>query len=495
MVEKTTDQLFAMFVQPDHWIPEALEAAKIELRRRDIAENTMVMLGKTTDQLVAMFQRPGNCLPQALDAARAELRRRGIDAKTIRRIPRITNSTKLVLESMSTATDAINAFGIDLLRTIGKPGVNALLSPYSLQSALAMAYAGAEGDTRAEMAKVLHYPEDDARLHGAFAALRQALDDVVQESAWEVELRKQWGAPNDPITLAVANRLFAQQGYEFREAFLALLIDSYAAPLERLDFVRDPAGATKHINAWVEDQTWQRIRNVISADALDNLTKLVLVNAMYLKAPWAEDFMEGSTQPRPFHAAGGKPVDVPTMMGARNVGYAKRDGCSIVTIPYHGDDLQFLILLPDKEDGLAGLEKTLTPDLLAEGSSVPRQEVILYLPKFKVEPPVMSLGDDLQALGMRTAFDVPQGSANFDRMAPRRPEGYLAISKVFHNTFLKLNEHGTEAAAATVMEVVSLGGGKAEPSIEVRVDRPFIFAIQHRASAACLFLGHITDPR
>ena len=142
------------------------------------------------------------------------------------------------------------------------------------------------------------------------------------------------------------------------------------------------------------------------------------------------------------------------------------------------------------------MEANLTPQLLAECARLDRQEVILHLPKFKLEPPAMSLGKELKALGMKSAFDQPRGSANFDPIAPRRPDSYLYISEVFHKTFLKLDETGTEAAAATAVAMAATSAMRkpAEP-VEVRVDHPFLFAIQHRASGACLFLGHLTDPR
>ena len=144
-------------------------------------------------------------------------------------------------EPTSTAATAINALGIDLLRKADEPDANLLLSPYSIQSALALAFAGSDGMTREEMSKVLHFPKDDAKVHRSFAALRESLDRVVQESVTNASLMKQYGVTNDPITLTVANRLFGQTGYDFRAPFLALVKDHYAAPFETLDFVSDPA--------------------------------------------------------------------------------------------------------------------------------------------------------------------------------------------------------------------------------------------------------------
>jgi serpin B len=196
------------------------------------------------------------------------------------------------------ATNAINGLGIELLPRFHQPGANVLLSPYSIQSALAMAYAGADGDTRAEMAKVLHYPKDEDEVHGSFAALRKELDDVVQESTGRCAEGRKHGETTDPVTLIVANRLYGQAGYEFRKSFLTLLQETYDAPFEPMDFVRSSSAAARRINLWVEEQTRQRIRDLIQDGALDTLTRLLLVNAIYLKAPWLKEFQEFATQPR-----------------------------------------------------------------------------------------------------------------------------------------------------------------------------------------------------
>jgi serpin B len=177
--------------------------------------------------------------------------------------------------------------------------------------------------------------------------------------------------------------------------------------------------------------------------------------------------------------------------------YAKGKGFSAVALPYSGGDLQFVVLIPDEVDGLGGLEKQLTADLLAGCAKMNASEVLLHLPKFKFEPPTIQLATELQDLGMKTAFDIPPRSAHLDRMAPRRPNDYLAISAVFHKTFIALDENGTEAAAATAVAMATAAMKPMTPSkpIEVKVDRPFIYAIQHVPSGACLFLGRITDPR
>lgn len=399
--------------------------------------------------------------------------------------------------STEIAASAINSLGVDLLTQGSKADANALTSPYSIQSALAMTFAGAEGDTRAEMARVLHFPPDDAALHASFASLQNSLEEVARSTAEQAARSKKYGGPSDPVILTVANRLFGQQGYDFRSAFLELTKQSYKAPLQPMDFVADPDAARRTINHWVEKQTRERIRDLIPANGLDKETRLVLVNAVYLKAPWAEEFSEHATQPEPFHVGGGKAVDVPTMRRQDRFGYIRRDGHTTLTIPYSGGDVQFLILLPDEINGLPALEARLTADLLTSAARAESRDVLLHLPKFKLQPPLMTLSRVLQPLGMKSAFDQPRGSANFDRMAPRRRDDYLFISEIFHKTFLDLDEKGTEAAAATAVAMMRAAAApqpKPKP-IEVLVDRPFLFAIQHRPSGACLFLGRVTDPR
>jgi serpin B len=396
-----------------------------------------------------------------------------------------------------TAASAINDFGIDLLAHAAKPQENTALSPYSIQMALAMTYAGAEGRTREQMAKALHYHNDKRNVLRSLAALQSAVAELTSRTAKLAAESKKSGGPSEPITLTMANRLFAQQGYDFRSGYLSVLKQTFVASFEALDFVKDPAGAAKHINTWVEKQTREKIRDLIPANALNKETRLVLANAIYLKAPWATEFSEKETKPRPFHLAGGGSVDVPMMTRLDSFGYAKHEGFVAISVPYSGGDLQLLILLPDTATGLPRLESSLTPTLLMECARLKTQEVVLYLPKFRLEPPLFALRKTLEVLGMETAFDIPRGSANFDGIAPRKPNDYLYISEVFHKTFVEVNEKGTEAAAATavvMMRATAHFEEKPKP-IEVRVDRPFFFAIQHRPSGACLFLGRMLDPR
>jgi serpin B len=395
------------------------------------------------------------------------------------------------------AATATNKLAVDLHHELATGENNLCVSPYSIESALAMTFAGADGQTRIEMARVLHFPSEASAVGPSFASLQHSLEEMSARTAELVKKSREFGGPSEPITLNIANRLFAQKDYDFRQNFLSLVKQDYGAAFEPLDFTANPGAAAQHINKWVADQTREKIRDLIPANALNKLTRLVLANALYLKAPWTDPFSEKTTQPEPFHVRGGAPVDVPTMRKTARFGYAKHEGFAAVSLPYAGNDLQFLVLLPDELNGLRALESKLTADVLAECARLEAQDVDLHLPKFKLAPPTIALAEKLQALGMKSAFDIPQGSANFDKMAPRKPNDYLYISNVFHKTFIAVDEKGTEAAAATAV-VMMRATGIAQPKptpIEVKVDRPFIYSIQHVPSGVCLFLGRVTDPR
>jgi serpin B len=393
------------------------------------------------------------------------------------------------------AAKATNELGVELHRQLATGDKNLCISPYSINSALAMTFAGADGETRNEMARVLHFPIS-GDVPASFLALQNSLQQMSAKTAELVKESKKFGGPSEPITLNIANRLFAKKGYPFRDAFLSLVKQYFGGGLEPLDFAADPAAATQRINKWVADQTRDRIRDLIPGGALDKTTRLVLANALYLKAPWATEFSQNATQSESFFVRGA-PVDVPMMRKTTNFGYARREGFTVVSLPYAGNDLQFVVLLPDDINGLRELESKLSTDVLAGCAKLEKRDVDLHLPKFKLEPPTVALKEKFEALGMKTAFDIPPGSANFDKIAPRKPNDYLYISNIFHKTFIALDEKGTEAAAATAVVMMARSAlmSPPPPPIEVKVDRPFVYAIQHVASHVCLFLGRVTDPR
>ncbi|HEY3660468.1 MAG TPA: serpin family protein [Candidatus Udaeobacter sp.] len=398
--------------------------------------------------------------------------------------------------SFELAAKATNELGIDLQRQLATGDENLCISPYSIDSALAMTFAGSDGETRTEMARVLHFPaRGDAPV--SFSTLQKSLDQMSAKTAELAKNSKNFGGPSEPITLNIANRLFAQKGYHFRETFLSLVKQNFGGAFEPLDFATDPAAATQRINEWVADQTRDRIRDLIPGGALDKTTRLVLANALYLKAPWASEFAQNATQSQPFFVRGA-PVNVPMMRKTdKNLGYARHEGFTVVTLPYAGNELQFVVVLPDDIKGLRGIESKLSADVVASCAKVEKRDIDLYLPKFKLEPPTITLAKQFEALGMKTAFDQPKRSANFDKIAPRTPDDYLYISQIFHKTFIAVDEKGTEAAAATAAAMLAGSAlhSPPPPPIEVKVDRPFVYAIQHVPSGVCLFLGRVSDPR
>ncbi|MGH8047818.1 MAG: serpin family protein [Chthoniobacterales bacterium] len=385
----------------------------------------------------------------------------------------------LAAEMPNPAATAINSLGIDLLHQDTSKG-NFAFSPYSIQIAFAMTSAGTAGETLMQMRKVLWYPKTD--MNAAFSTLSTQLAKIQPSQFGYLELN-------------AANRLFAQRGFAFKKPFLDLVLADYKAPVALSDFKADPDAALKEINLWVESQTHNRIRHLLPPKSLDRLTRLVIVNALYFKASWLGcNFETDNTQPRPFHLTKDKVVSVPTMLSRGELGYSKAAGFTAVSIRYVQDELQFLILLPDAPDGLPVLEKNLTAQMLAGCARLPATSVEITLPKFKLEPPELDLQKVLIKLGMTHAFDIPSGSADFDGMVDSKGPDAVFISKAFHKTILFINETGTEAAASSAVVMAARSGGRI-PEAKVAIDRPFLFAVQHVPSGACLFLGRVTDPR
>lgn len=377
------------------------------------------------------------------------------------------------------ASQAVNRGGVAIFSALPAEG-NLLVSPLSLQTALAMTYLGAAGDTKTSMAETLAFPEDAAALGASFRELAAAVNASV-------------AAAGEDLSLLQANRLFGQEGFAFRPAFLEAVEKDFAAPLENLNFREAAPAATAHINSWVEKQTRDRIRNLIPEGALTKETTLVLVNALYAMLPWADEFPVNPGLELNFHAAQG-PISVPALRQTASLGFAEMENFLAIGIPFRGGDFQFLILLP--KGNASPSEIQMNPALWQQLAQLTTRRIQITLPKIKLEPPTIPLKDVLVEMGMPSAFDIPLRSANFDAMAPRLPNDYLYISNVFHKTFLALDEKGVEAAAATAVVMMrALAMPIEEDPLEIQVDRPFLFAIQHRPTSACLFLGRLADPR
>lgn len=375
------------------------------------------------------------------------------------------------------------AFALDLLGSLMGQGTggenrNIVLSPYSISCALAMTYAGAVGQTEEEMARVLRFALPPDRLHAAFNTLDQAL------AARNRDFPPVAGGDGPTrLELSTVNQLWAQAGYPFLPAFLDLLAAHYSAGLRLVDFEQDAPGARQAINAWVEEVTGDRIRDLLPEGAVGALTRMVLTNAVYLKAPWATPFDKGVTVEGEFHLADGSIVDVLFMHQSETLGYAEGNGWQAVEIPCQGGELRMLVLLPDD---LTGFISTLDTAALDSVVAALQQKVVnLSLPRFRVEGR-LALKEALLSLGMRVPFSQ---SADFSGMTGNQD---LFIDSIHHSGFVAVDEAGTEAAAATAV-VMRLRAAPMDPQI-VNVDRPFLWLIRDVETGTILFLGQVADP-
>ncbi len=287
--------------------------------------------------------------------------------------------------------------------------------------------------------------------------------------------------------LSVANALWAQKGYQFLRAFLNTTTTNYGAGLNQVDFVSATEAARKTINDWVEKKTEGKIKDLIKPGVFNTLTRLVLTNAIYFKGNWARQFEKVETKDSPFTVARDKNVTVPMMSQKAQFAYAETETLQLLELPYAGDQLSMVILLPKELDGLADLEKSLTPGSLREClQGLRKQEVVVQVPRFKLTSE-FSLARVLASMGMTDAFSR---EADFSGMTG---DTELFISAVIHKAFVDVNEEGTEAAAATAV-VMTLKSAPLRPPI-FRADHPFLFLIRDNQSGSILFLGRVVNPR
>jgi serpin B len=357
---------------------------------------------------------------------------------------------------------------------------NLVYSPASIRLALAMAYAGARGQTAAEMAEVLRFDLDDAALHAAFNALDQALASRNHE----------YPATGDgverKVQLSIANSLWGQEGFTFVPEFLDLLAEDYGAGMRVVDFVGAAEAARQAINEWVAEETNDRITELIPEGVLSEMTRLVLTNAVYLDATWSWLFDKGDTFQAPFFLLDGSEILVDTMHQDRSFLYAAGEGWQAVQLPYVGDELAMLFLVPDA-GRFAEVEALVSGGLLDQVvAGLEGTQVELGLPKFEFRTKA-SVAELLAAMGMPTAFDP--GAADFSGMTT---EDRLFVSDVIHEAFIKVDEEGTEAAAATAV-IMDLAAAPSE-GVNLHIDRPFLFSLYDRATGEILFLGRVLNP-
>ena len=380
---------------------------------------------------------------------------------------------------LATLSAGNNALAFDLYRkTRTQPG-NLALSPISISSALTMTWGGARGETAAEMQSVLH--------------VQGKAEEAMDISG---KLLASLGAADGKVTLRVANRLFGEKAYTFDPAYLERTRAVFGAPLEGLDFKHAADASRVHINDWVASQTQKRITDLLPAGSLDAETRLVLTNAIYFLGDWQSPFENNATAPAAFHVSPTSTKQLPTMNQVGSFRFAATDGVKLLEMPYVGGEVAMTLVVPDALGGLDAVEQRLSPEVLTKWSTAMEpQKVIVALPRFEIDPATsLSLGDTLQALGMRLAFD--REKADFTGIAnPPSPADRLYISKVFHKAFVKLDEKGTEAAAATAVVMARAGSAApSKPPAEWRGDRPFLFFLRHVKSGAILFMGRVSDP-
>ena len=383
-----------------------------------------------------------------------------------------------------------NRFAEALYAKLAQQEGNLFFSPSSIHTALAMTRAGARGETAEQMHTVLALPRERGPREGFqpdgthISAALVPWKPARLHKAYGDLLGKLKPGAKAGYQLNVANALWGQKGYTWLEDFLAITRDNYGAGLREVDFKTAAEAARLTINRWVEEQTKDKIKDLLSPGVLKPRTRLVLTNAIYFKGDWASQFDAKRTRPAPFKLSADKSVQVPTMNQKGDFGYFEDKDVQVLRLPYSGKDLSMLIYLPRKVDGLAALEKR---GFVTSAPKVRRREVIVAIPKFKLTSK-FNLNAPLKGMGMADAF-VPR-NADFSGMNGKKD---LFISAVVHKAYVDVNEKGTEAAAATgvVIGVTSVG----PPPTVFRADHPFAFVIRHDKTGVILFMGRMANPK
>ncbi len=372
------------------------------------------------------------------------------------------------------AASSMESFGTDLYTVLSTGSGNVVFSPASIMTALAMTYAGARGVTAAEMAAVLHIDLEDPAFHSAMNALDQILES------------RSFKSGDDRVELSFANSLWGQDGLTFEAPFLDLLAEDYGTGMRLVDFKTGAERARIQINEWVASRTNDKITDLIPAGALNELTRLVLVNAVYLNATWAHQFDPNDTADGSFTTLAGTELTVPMMHQTSSFDYANGDGWQAVQLPYSGDTLAMLLIVPD-EGRFTDVERELGSGLLSEAvSGLSSTSMGLTVPKFTFRTQAQ-LRPALTSLGMPTAFDPT--SADFSGMTTVEK---LLVDEVIHEAYIAVDENGTEAAAATAVVMRATSAPMVDVTLDI--DRPFIFALRDTETGALLFFGRVVVP-
>ena len=376
------------------------------------------------------------------------------------------NNIQVTKKGVDAVVQANNAFAFELYSELSQSAGNVFISPWSIFSALAMTYEGAQVRTADEIQGVFHFPEKEV-LRPSYAAIHALLDP--EEALFK---------------LHEANAIWPQKGYELLETYLDVIQKFYGGKVTNLDFVRQTEESRQIINAWVEQQTHDKITDLIPPGGVNAETRMVLTNAIYFKGQWMYKFEEKNTMEDDFRTGEGKTVRVPMMKQVKaTLPYTQTEELQVLEMPYIGGTLSMIVMLPRSESmrSLEGIDASAFAELRQD---LHEQELNVYMPRFKFKSNYQ-LRDVLANMGMHTAFS---GRADFSGMDGGRN---LYIDEVIHQAFVDVNEEGTEAAAATAVTLMRM----AMPlPLEFRADHPFMFAIQEKQTGNILFLGGVYDP-
>ncbi len=388
-----------------------------------------------------------------------------------------------------------NAFGLELYHKLAKTVTNdknLFMSPYSISTALVMTWVGARNDTESQMAQVLHIKGDRDTVGENFHQLQSSLElsavktDVRKEDA--VNTNQQETSNSAPLfDLKIANSLWLQEGTEYLQPFLDVLGNDFKAPPRKVNF-SNTEPVRLQINQWVEEKTEQKIKDLIAPGILNDQTKMVLVNAIYFKANWLYPFDINQTLGVTFHLGDGNTIQVPMMHQKKRLMIAENEKFQVLELPYKGNRLSMVVILPRDSKDLIGWEKNLNSDLLNKCLSQMEPGMVrVCFPKFKFSFGSVDLTSQLSGMGMSDAFGT---KADFSGMTGSKD---LLISHVLHKAFINVDEKGTEAAAATasVISVTSMKFGKI---VYFNADHPFLFLIRDMETKSILFIGRVANP-
>lgn len=373
-------------------------------------------------------------------------------------------------DSVSSLSDAMNDFSLNIYKYISNEvSGNIFISPYSIFVALAMTYEGARGDTAEQMKNILGFEQNDEVSLCSFGRIYNLLNIDAE------------------YTLNTANALWTKKDYHFLEDYLNFIDNYYMGKATDIDFT-NPEEAADIINEWVEDNTGGKIEDMLSSSDINPGTVLILSNAIYFKGLWLYQFNVDDTVEKEFKLSAGEIIDVPTMVSSNSdimFNYSENDVLQILEMPYKGDEVSMVILLP-KDNGLDNFRNLLSKDNLTNWmDSLYPTKLDIYLPKFTYKTEY-NLKNILIDMGLDIPFSF---NADFSGM---NGFGGLYIEKVLHKAFIDVNEEGSEAAAATTVHILETAIPGPKPIFNA--DQPFIFLIRHKESNTILFMGEIENP-